>query len=166
MDQNLPARAGGSGPLAASGPAGPPGSLDYAAQVPAYASLATPGSAGAAGSPDGLDGRPGRAHSVYWDEPADWERGHRDPVSPATYWRRRAIALVIGMAVLSLIAWAVNGALGGSHAPGRPASHGGAQGHSRGSARDSPGSHTSAADDQLRSQTMVFVLSGRGVAVP
>jgi hypothetical protein len=38
-------------------------------------------------------------------------------VSPATYWRRRAVVLVVGMAVLGLPIWAVNKALGGSQAP-------------------------------------------------
>jgi hypothetical protein len=32
----------------------------------------------------------------------------------ATYWRRRFVALVVGLAVLALIAWAVSGALNGS----------------------------------------------------
>jgi hypothetical protein len=46
-------------------------------------------------------------------------------VSPATYWRRRAIALAAGVAVLGLPIWAVNQALGGSQAPGQvsPRSH-------------------------------------------
>jgi hypothetical protein len=40
-------------------------------------------------------------------------------VSPATYWRRRVVVLAAGVAVLALPVWAVNQALGGSHAPGR-----------------------------------------------
>jgi hypothetical protein len=32
----------------------------------------------------------------------------------ATYWRRRFVALVIGLSLLALITWAVSGALGGS----------------------------------------------------
>ena len=38
-------------------------------------------------------------------------------VSPATYWRRRVVVLVVGVAVLGLPIWAVNKALGGSQAP-------------------------------------------------
>jgi hypothetical protein len=34
----------------------------------------------------------------------------------ATYWRRRFVALVIGLAVLAVIAWAFSGALGGATA--------------------------------------------------
>jgi hypothetical protein len=46
-------------------------------------------------------------------------------VSPATYWRRRAVVLAVGVAMLGLPIWAVNQALGGSHAPGQgsPRSH-------------------------------------------
>ena len=40
-------------------------------------------------------------------------------VSPATYWRRRVVVLAAGVAVLALPIWAVNQALGGSHAPGQ-----------------------------------------------
>src|SRR5215468_2929703 len=40
-------------------------------------------------------------------------------VSPATYWRRRVVALAAGLAVLGLPIWAVNQALGGSRAPGQ-----------------------------------------------
>ena len=48
-------------------------------------------------------------------------------VSPATYWRRRAVVLAAGVAVLGLPIWAVNQALGGSPAPGQgsPRSHAG-----------------------------------------
>jgi hypothetical protein len=62
---------------------------------------------------------------------------HRGQDRPAaTYWRRRFVALVIGLAVLALIAWALSGALhssiviraarvdGGSHG-GRAAGHAG-----------------------------------------
>ena len=45
-----------------------------------------------------------------------------------TYWRRRFIALTIGLGILSLIAWAFSGALGGSRAGG-----GGAAGRARAS---------------------------------
>jgi hypothetical protein len=40
-------------------------------------------------------------------------------VSPATYWRRRVVVLAAGVAMLALPIWAVNQALGGSHAPGQ-----------------------------------------------
>lgn len=40
-------------------------------------------------------------------------------VSRATYWRRRVVVLAAFVAVLGLPIWAVNQALGGSHAPGQ-----------------------------------------------
>ncbi len=43
-------------------------------------------------------------------------------VSSATYWRRRLVALLIGIAVLTLLVWAVSGALHGS-GPGQAPSH-------------------------------------------
>src|SRR5215831_3982226 len=43
----------------------------------------------------------------------------RKVVSRATYWRRRVVVLAAGVAVLALPIWAVNQALGGSHAPGQ-----------------------------------------------
>ncbi len=51
------------------------------------------------------------------------------PRLPAvTYWRRRFLALVVGMAVLALLAWAFSGALGASRAasdsPPRKPAHG------------------------------------------
>jgi hypothetical protein len=42
--------------------------------------------------------------------------GQRHPQA-AVYWRRRFVALMIGLAVLALIAWAFSGAIGGSGAP-------------------------------------------------
>jgi hypothetical protein len=46
---------------------------------------------------------------------------------PAVYWRRRFLTLVVGLAVLSLIAWAFSGALGGAggRAAGPAAGNGG-----------------------------------------
>lgn len=41
----------------------------------------------------------------------------RKVVSRATYWRRRVVVLAAGVAVIGLPVWAVNQALGGSHAP-------------------------------------------------
>jgi hypothetical protein len=67
------------------------------------------------------------------------------PVSPATYWRRRLVALVAGIVALTLLVWVVSGVLKGT---GRAAGHGGkpsagpsaahgrpgaAHGHTRGS---------------------------------
>ena len=43
-------------------------------------------------------------------------------VSSATYWRRRLVALLIGIAVLTVLVWAVSGALHGSR-PGQAPSH-------------------------------------------
>jgi hypothetical protein len=42
--------------------------------------------------------------------------GNRAPERPAasTYWRRRFVALVIGLSVLALVTWALAGAMGGS----------------------------------------------------
>jgi hypothetical protein len=39
--------------------------------------------------------------------------GSEQPAS-ATYWRRRFVALVVGLTVLALVTWALSGALGGS----------------------------------------------------
>lgn len=39
---------------------------------------------------------------------------HRGKERAATYWRRRFAALVVGLAMLALIAWALSGALNGS----------------------------------------------------
>jgi hypothetical protein len=78
----------------------------------------------------------------------------RDEPQAATYWRRRFIALVIGLAVLAVITWAFSGALGGAtagafrggtragkpgggNAPGAAAPSAGASGTP--SARASPG---------------------------
>jgi hypothetical protein len=57
-----------------------------------------------------LPGRPAAAG------PGD-PRPPRNPQA-AIYWRRRAVALVIGLAVLALIAWAFSGAIGGGGAGG------------------------------------------------
>jgi hypothetical protein len=39
-------------------------------------------------------------------------------VSAATYWRRRVLALAVGIGLITILAWAVNGTLGGGAAPG------------------------------------------------
>jgi len=78
-------------------------------------------------------GRNYRWHQGRWvrAERADWPAG-RQRIPQAVYWRRRLVALLIAMAVLSLISWAFFGALGVSAAPSgarpghRGATHGGA----------------------------------------
>jgi hypothetical protein len=70
-------------------------------------------------------------------------------VSRATYWRRRVVVLAVGVAVLGLPIWAVNQALGGSHAPGQgsPRSYSGdvagPGAHSRGGHGKTPTRETS-----------------------
>jgi hypothetical protein len=67
--------------------------------------------------------------------------GGGSAVTPAaTYWRRRLVALAVGMAALALISWALSGALGGggassaSGSSGHGAQHGGSgHGGSQGS---------------------------------
>jgi hypothetical protein len=43
--------------------------------------------------------------------------------APAVYWRRRFVALIIGLSVLTLVTWALAGALGRSAPPGDPAAN-------------------------------------------
>jgi len=72
----------------------------------------------------------------------------RKQVSPATYWRRRVVVLAAGVAVLGLPVWAVNQALGGSHAPGQgsPRAYSGdvagPGAHSRGGHTEAPARET------------------------
>jgi hypothetical protein len=55
---------------------------------------------------------------------APWTAGYEVGwVSPATYWRRRVAALAVGIAVLTILAWAVSGVLRGPGA-GPAAGHG------------------------------------------
>lgn len=75
---------------------------------------------------------------------AGWHDGYRDRVSAATYWRRRAVALVIGLAVLGVIAWAVNGVLGGGKAASQPPSPTGTHAQSHGGAENLSGTHAKA----------------------
>ncbi|HUZ26772.1 MAG TPA: hypothetical protein VMV07_23715 [Streptosporangiaceae bacterium] len=60
-----------------------------------------------------------RVPRVLWvsgpRHPGGAQRAPRNPQA-AIYWRRRFVALLIGLAVLALIAWAFSGALGGSGA--------------------------------------------------
>jgi hypothetical protein len=58
------------------------------------------------------------------------------PVSPATYWRRRLVALVVGIAVLTVLGWAVSGVL---HGTGRATGHGVKPSAGPGAARGRPG---------------------------
>jgi len=48
----------------------------------------------------------------------------RDPLA-AMYWRRRLVALALGLSVLAVIAWAFNGAIGGATPSGNSAASGG-----------------------------------------
>jgi hypothetical protein len=48
----------------------------------------------------------------------------RDPLA-AMYWRRRLVALALGLSVLAVIAWAFNGAIGGGTPSGTSAGSGG-----------------------------------------
>lgn len=48
----------------------------------------------------------------------------------AVYWRRRFVALLIGLSVLALVAWALAGAIGGSPPAGSPAATRPLQSHS------------------------------------
>lgn len=58
--------------------------------------------------------------------------------SSATYWRRRFLALVGGLAIFALLAWAVSGALGGAHAVS-PAANVAKSGHRPGQGGAAPG---------------------------
>jgi len=51
----------------------------------------------------------------------------RDPMA-AVYWRRRLVALALGLSVLAVIAWAFNGAIGGASAGNSAASGAGSGG--------------------------------------
>lgn len=55
-----------------------------------------------------------------------------------TYWRRRFMALVVGMAVFALLAWAFSGALGASRAAGDSTPHRPAHGTVAGGSTASP----------------------------
>jgi hypothetical protein len=75
-----------------------------------------------------------------------------EPPQPATYWRRRLIALAAGMSVLALAAWAFAGALRGSDSaagtggggPGRGAAQGAVAGQSAAAGAASHGTAASA----------------------
>jgi hypothetical protein len=92
------------------------------------------------GENDGRGPYGGEPHGreSYGDEPDDGERDgsgphgleadEREPDGRAlgelTYWRRRFVALAVGLGVLSLIAWAFSGTLGASGAGGSTAADG------------------------------------------
>lgn len=76
-------------------------------------------------------------------------------VRPATYWRRRFVALVVGFGVLAVVAWAFSGALAVGRTTSPPATghsgqHGGsgapAGGHSPGATPGSPTAQPSASN--------------------
>src|SRR5580700_12293487 len=45
---------------------------------------------------------------------APFRKGPPERPTASTYWRRRFVALVIGLSVLALVTWALSGAMGGS----------------------------------------------------
>lgn len=63
------------------------------------------------------DGWPARGWSLRRLTGRRRAAGERDPLA-AMYWRRRLVALTVGLAVLAVIAWAFNGAIGGMATPG------------------------------------------------
>ena len=83
----------------------------------------------------------GREHDGR--EPDGFEPDGREPdgreLGAMTYWRRRFIALTVGLGMLSLIAWAFSGTLGTSQAGGSTAAGGARASHGH-SARTAAGS--------------------------
>jgi hypothetical protein len=69
------------------------------------------------------DGREPVGQEPDGREPVGHEPDGREP-GEMTYWRRRFIALTVGLGILSLIAWAFSGTLGASQAGGRTAAGG------------------------------------------
>jgi hypothetical protein len=89
------------------------------------------------GEPSPEDGWPARRWSLRrWTDQRKAGR-ERDPLA-AMYWRRRLVALTVGLAVLAVIAWAFNGAIGGVAAPGGSTAAG--SGSGSGSGRSGSGS--------------------------
>jgi hypothetical protein len=66
----------------------------------------------------------------------------------STYWRRRFVALVVGLSVLAIVTWALSGAMGGS----TPAATSAATKSVHGSL-PSPGAHSSPAGQPARGST-------------
>jgi hypothetical protein len=103
--------------------------------------------------PDGFepDGREPGDYELDGDElggrePGDYGPGGHEPdgreLGAMTYWRRRFIALTLGLGILSLIAWAFSGTMGASQAGGSAAAGGAraSHGHSARAAAGSGGS--------------------------
>jgi hypothetical protein len=93
-------------------------------------------------------------------EPDDREQGEHEPFGhepdgrepgAMTYWRRRFIALTVGLGILSLIAWAFSGTLGASQAGGSTAAGGARAPHGH-SARAAAGSGGSGVASRLATQ--------------
>src|ERR1700728_5425635 len=95
--------------------------------------------------PDGFepDGREPDGFEPDGREPDGFEPDGREPdgreLGAMTYWRRRFIALTVGLGMLSLIAWAFSGTLGTSQAGGSTAAGGARASHGH-SARTAAGS--------------------------
>jgi hypothetical protein len=87
--------------------------------------------------------------------------GNRAPERPtaSTYWRRRFVALVIGLSVLALVTWALSGAMGGS----APASDSAATKSTHGKL-PSPGAHPTAHSTQPAGSQANTAKHGRGPA--
>ncbi len=114
-----PAPDSGRAKAPAPHPASAPDSAPAPGPAPAW-DASGPGPAAAAGPRvSGLAAGGTAPASDPWL--ADPMAGH---VSAATYWRRRMIALAVGIVVLTVLAWTVSGALGGSSA-GQGTSKGG-----------------------------------------
>lgn len=79
--------------------------------------------------------------------------------SPATYWRRRFLTLVVGLSTLALLAWAFTAVLGGhkpagdSHTNGGHTTAGSAHQHTSAGQPDSPGAGTPASTPDAGSST-------------
>jgi hypothetical protein len=53
---------------------------------------------------------------------APFRKGPPERPTASTYWRRRFVALLIGLSVLAMVTWALSGAMGGSSPPVNAAS--------------------------------------------
>jgi hypothetical protein len=88
-------------------------------------------------------GREQGEHEPFGHEPDGCEPVGHEPdgreLGAMTYWRRRFIALTVGLGILSLIAWAFSGTLGASQAGGSTAAGGARASHGH-SARTAAGS--------------------------
>jgi hypothetical protein len=88
-------------------------------------------------------GREQGEHEPFGREPDGREPVGHEPdgreLGAMTYWRRRFIALAVGLGILSLIAWAFSGTLGASQAGGSTAVGGARASHGH-SARTAAGS--------------------------